>query len=615
MDFSGFLQSLQQTQGKDGKDDGSDSSDSWIPTEEAADGSGEAVEISLSGTMTTKDDNNNNETSNNTKKKSTTTKQPGASFHWGSKHNFWSFGGGGGGGGGTEANQSKDISSETAAAATTTNATEKEENKSSSWTSFFSSPADNTKSEDGSAGGDAMVQNVLNSWITRQQDDKNDVSQGKSITDLKVLLDKYSEEMKAVADKYFGDMEFQNLSPISLFYYLEREDETKNPSWKCRKHRFHQNLTVEDVVELNRYFHYADLAYTTDMTEIREVLANPKQKGGGCGGKPYDLVHGRMQSEPHEPAFYVAVKRGSIKKNNTDKSKCCCKLLLAIRGTASIEDVITDVLCDSVDYNGGRAHAGILKSGQFIVQKFLEFLEEFVKEIGVEGTMDVLIVGHSLGGGAACIAGYELENNKPSIGDNKINLRVRVVGFGTPGVLSKELGEQAHYITTVVNDADMIPRTSGETMVNVALNVMEYDWTDKAKLDADLMLKDLQSKNSWIMPESLRTSSFDRIKDYLDTDVKAGFRPKSTKRLEPLLFPPGNCIHLWRNGSGISGSIVPGTFFDEVDISRTMIDDHLCESGYRATFLQLMRQHHNDPHFRFDSMEDLKAQDEEPKKE
>jgi hypothetical protein len=49
---------------------------------------------------------------------------------------------------------------------------------------------------------------------------------------------------------------------------------------------------------------------------------------------------------------------------------------------------------------------------------------------------------------------------------------------------------------------------------------------------------------------------------------------KARKQPEPLpieLYPAGKCIHLYRDGVGISGCIVPNTFFNQIDVSRTMI--------------------------------------------
>lgn len=462
--------------------------------------------------------------------------------------------------------------------------TEKKKKKQGKWNSFFSSlMSDQDSDKDGNNNNDAMG-SIMDSWINKEGKE-DEVSQDNNIWALKSAMDMYGDELQRVGKSYFGDIEITNVSPASLFYYLEQQDEVKNPSWHCRKHRFHKNLKVDDVVELNTYFHYADLAYNEDKDEIKSDLANPKH-----GGEPYDLIHAKMQSKAHNPAFFVGVKKGTVDQ------KDACEILLSIRGTASIEDVITDVLCESVEYRDGRAHKGILESGRNIVKQFKEVLDSFVEELKVQGKIKVLIVGHSLGGGAACLAGLEMEGDE--------TMDIRVVGFGTPGCLSKEIGENAHYITTVVSDSDAIPRTSGETVVNVVLDIMEHDWVENARLDADLMLQNFQKNNGWLMSDSTREKALDRINGLLETQIKPRIKEKSTKRMDPILFPPGACIHLWRNGngSGISGSIVPGTFFDEIDVNRTMLDDHLCAKGYGAIFLELMRQHNKDPHFRLESL-------------
>jgi len=269
-----------------------------------------------------------------------------------------------------------------------TNSNSQDDEKKGQWNSFFSSlmaDSGSKKDDDGKKENEAM-ESMLDSWIQNKGDD-DEVSGRKSFGDLKRMLDLYKDELKRVGEKYFGDIEIQNLSPASLFYYLEKQDEIKNPSAKCRKHRFHKNLKVENVVELNTYFHYADLAYNEDKTEIKEALANPQH-----GGEPYEVIHTKLQSEPHNPAFIVAVKRDTVEKKDG------CEILLAIRGTAGIEDVITDVLCESVEYRDGRAHNGILESGRNIAKQFKEFLDKFIDDLSVQGVVKVLMVGHSLGG-------------------------------------------------------------------------------------------------------------------------------------------------------------------------------------------------------------------------
>jgi hypothetical protein len=47
------------------------------------------------------------------------------------------------------------------------------------------------------------------------------------------------------------------------------------------------------------------------------------------------------------------------------------------------------------------------------------------------------------------------------------------LGFGTPAILSQEISEQSRSkVTTVINDADCVPRMSGATMVNMWLEVV-----------------------------------------------------------------------------------------------------------------------------------------------
>ena len=73
------------------------------------------------------------------------------------------------------------------------------------------------------------------------------------------------------------------------------------------------------------------------------------------------------------------------------------------------------------------------------------------------------------------------------------------------------------------------------------------------------------------------------------------------KRLTPELYPPGQCIHFYRDGFGISAAVTPNSYFGDIDVSRRMIDDHLFFTGYQKTLLEVMRMHTGDHHFRFDA--------------
>lgn len=69
--------------------------------------------------------------------------------------------------------------------------------------------------------------------------------------------------------------------------------------------------------------------------------------------------------------------------------------------------------------------------------------------------------------------------------------------------------------------------------------------------------------------------------------------------LDVVLYPPGKCLHLYRDGVGVSAAHVPCTFFKEIDVTRTMILDHGTADGYDKLFHEMMRGHLKQIHFNF----------------
>jgi hypothetical protein len=198
--------------------------------------------------------------------------------------------------------------------------------------------------------------------------------------------------------------------------------------------------------------------------------------------------------------------------------------------------------------------------------------------------------------GAASIAGIEL-HNRHDLGDN---IDVKVFGFGCPALLSKDLSEQAKsYITTVVADNDCIPRMSTATMLNAILDIGEYNWIPSARRDIEDFVHYVATYFPFLFTAMIQQRILSTLDDIL-ADTTTLIPPATTKRMIPELFPPGTCVHFYRDGFGITGNVVPCTFFHELDVSRRMIDDHLFQTGYKLIFLDLMRQQHNDHFFRFE---------------
>jgi hypothetical protein len=87
---------------------------------------------------------------------------------------------------------------------------------------------------------------------------------------------------------------------------------------------------------------------------------------------------------------------------------------------------------------------------------------------------------------------------------------------------------------------------------------------------------------------------------------ESSFNKSEKKRMSPVLFPPGRVIHFYHDGYGVTGSVVSPTFFDELEITRRMLDDHFMKQGYEQIFLTMMRQYHGDNMYSFQEKAKLK---------
>lgn len=188
------------------------------------------------------------------------------------------------------------------------------------------------------------------------------------------------------------------------------------------------------------------------------------------------------------------------------------------------------------------------------------------------------------------VAGIEW-NDDPTI-------NVNVMGFGCPALLSENLSQEVeNYVTTIVDDSDCIPRMSLASMVNALMDVTELDITPYAKQDFQQMVDELQRYLPSLVDDGVKMKMLDNLHAMLPEPPKVD--EKSKKRMKVELFPPGKIIHFYNDGYGVSGSVTPATFFDEIEVSRRLLDDHFFTEGYERIILDLMRQYHKDNFFTF----------------
>ncbi|KAL9179224.1 hypothetical protein ACHAXT_008514 [Thalassiosira profunda] len=437
------------------------------------------------------------------------------------------------------------------------------------------------------------------------------------------------------------DIDIFNTMPlVAARYFLEEQDSIKTPSWKRRLHRFQRDVEVSKVEELNEALILSELSYSDNVDQIREGLENMYD---GKNNKPqWELLFCDLESEPNQPSHFLAIQK------NASPYDDALRVLMVVRGTKSMSDLITDAMLDGTDYAyalpggggeeelviGGKAHSGVLRSGQYLVERHQKLLQTLL-QLSNKRKVEMTLIGHSLGAGAATIAAMEWNSAARNNKEADLPISAHVIGFGCPALLSRPLSlATKDYVTTVIADADFIPRMSGATLVNLLLDLKSFDYQRQAERDVEHALREMKSRFSGLadlVPGAKGKNQFALNIDEEDIQSVMGYvhhglekvtgasvdksseeqanarqteqgreRYASEKKMEPVLFPPGKCVHFWRDGSGISGTYVPCTFFNEIDVSRTMIEDHLISSGYRRVFLNLMRDYHKDDHFSFE---------------
>ena len=138
------------------------------------------------------------------------------------------------------------------------------------------------------------------------------------------------------------------------------------------------------------------------------------------------------------------------------------------------------------------------------------------------------------------------------------------------------------------------------------LGLMHFSATNflvySARRDIEHAMHELKRLYPLIVTDERVEKALDFIDPLLEKYVVPTIKSQTTYRMERVLFPPGNISHFYRDGVGISGSInMPCTFFDQIDLKRSMIDDHLFRTGYERLFLDIMRLHYQDHSFQFEN--------------
>lgn len=309
------------------------------------------------------------------------------------------------------------------------------------------------------------------------------------------------------------------------------------------------------------------------------------------------------------PGYYIAV---DMRKK---------LVILGIRGTHTVQDLITDVVSSSheeVLSEGFSTHFGTAEAAGWFLSHELGTIKKCLEQ---HQGFRLRLVGHSLGGATASLLAIMMrQRSSKQLGFSPDN--VSAVGYGTPPCVSREIADGcSDYVRNVVMQDDLIPRLSVASLTRLRNEILQTDWMGVLEKEDWRSVTDLVTNAKQVVTSvqdvarkladyaKLSNSKFLEIparKDSLvlpsapPTAVSAGTVPVSEKKEDDCkvpeeLFVPGTVYCLRRHVDTATGTIHgkaadyftlwkrhPGEHFQRILLSSNILSDHKCDNHYYA---------------------------------
>lgn len=294
-------------------------------------------------------------------------------------------------------------------------------------------------------------------------------------------------------------------------------------------------------------------------------------------------------------------------------------VILGIRGTHTVYDVITDIVSSSheeVTFEGYSTHFGTAEAARWFLTHEIETIRKCLEK---HKGFRLRLVGHSLGGATASLLAMMLRKKSY----NELGFSpdiISAVGYATPPCVSKELAEScSDFVTTVVMQDDIIPRLSVASLLRLRNEILQTDWVSvlekedwKGVIDlvtnARLVVSSVQDvarklaeyakfRGQTKRSELPTKGEVEVVQSIPRTSNPAGagcdiLKCDTTACDIAELYVPGTLYHLKRNVIAKSHDKreesftlckrQPGEHFQRILLSSNIISDHKCDSHFYA---------------------------------
>uniref|UniRef100_A0A669QFJ8 Diacylglycerol lipase-beta n=1 Tax=Phasianus colchicus TaxID=9054 RepID=A0A669QFJ8_PHACC len=293
-----------------------------------------------------------------------------------------------------------------------------------------------------------------------------------------------------------------------------------------------------------------------------------------------DFIHISFHNKIYEIPFFVALDH---KKE---------AIVVAVRGTLSFEDILTDLSADCEDLtledvleNG----FGITQAANYIYQKLIN--DGILNQaFTIAPEYKLVIVGHSLGGGTASVLAIMLRNSFPTL---------KCYAFSPPGgLLSKTLAEYSkRFIVSIILGKDLVARLSMPNMEDLKRRIVrivancnrpKYQillrgcWYEVFGGDPDNFPTELDGRNDDALTQPLLAEESLMVHRSPSYNALDGESHLNSPPQYPRLYLPGKIIHIVEESTGpyrcytkYSANWSNETVFSSILISPKMITDHM----------------------------------------
>eukprot|EP00658_Telonema_sp_P-2_P003445 TRINITY_DN11278_c0_g1_i2.p1 TRINITY_DN11278_c0_g1~~TRINITY_DN11278_c0_g1_i2.p1 ORF type:complete len:731 (+),score=116.44 TRINITY_DN11278_c0_g1_i2:176-2368(+) len=251
------------------------------------------------------------------------------------------------------------------------------------------------------------------------------------------------------------------------------------------------------------------------------------------------------------------------------------RVVVSIRGTAALEDVISDLACSPSEFgftdrqgvwHQGEAHRGILELAMATEPKVLEEVREL---LGKHPGFGLVLTGHSLGAGVAALLALSWVVHFPELD---------CFLFGCPSILSNHLAHASWDIcqSLIIGD-DVITRLSLQATNGLVakLKLLRENPCLLVAIPVAVQNYNSQCAVDWLDRLSLQLSAVGSAEISSQSEI---FRPA------------GICYWMPSQSAGCTRAMqtISGKSLDMVPLSANMVSDHFLQSY--ATALDLSAQ-------------------------